>query len=209
MSNIISLEDFNANFTTSIRNIEKDHKDETGTYSYSVGFNVLCTPNNRTMYFEAHLDSNQAPPGTPESVVTNMAWLNLLPDVKTWASSVLTANSLLGSVYIPTIDFTNTSNINLSTFNSNFTTNVSRFEVYPKIAPSSWCVGYNVFKNTNSNDTMYYDTSVNVPTFAIQKSESEIMDIAWSNLKESVGHWAGLKLNTSQLLNTEVITTNW
>ena len=210
-SNVISLEDFHSNFVTHIRNVEEGHTDETGTYTYGVGFNVVCRPNNRVMYFEAHMNSNQAPIGTPEVDIVNTAWSNLLPDVKSWASSALTASNLIGSAYVPSLEFSNTSNIamDLSTYNSNFTTKVGRFEVYPATAPNSWCVGYNVFKNTDSNDTRYYDTNVRVTTFAIQRAETEIMDMAWSNLRDSIGQWAGVKNHASTLINTEFSTSNW
>ena len=210
-SNVISLEDFNANFVANIRNIEEGHTDETGTYTYGVGFNVVCKPNNRAMYFEAHMDSNQAPSGTPEVDIVNTAWSNLLPDIKTWATSALNSGSLLGSVYVPSLEFANTSNIamDLSTYNSNFTTKLARFEVHPATAPNSWCVGYNVCKNTDSNDSRYYDTNIRVNTFAIQRAETEIMDMAWSNIRESIGQWAGVKNKAFTMINSEFTTPNW
>lgn len=211
MSNVISLEDFNTNFITQIRSVEKDHTDETGTYTYGIGFNVVCKPNNRVMYFESHMNSNMAPSGTPEETVINMAWSNLLPDIKSWASSAITADSLQGSVYVPTLEFTNTSNIGIDvgTYNSNFTTKLGRFEVYPANNPRAWCIAYNVNKNSDSNNIRYFDTSVVVNTFAVQRAETEIMDMAWSNLRDTIGQWAGAKFQESSLLNTNLTFSNW
>lgn len=211
MSNVISLEDFNTNFITHIRSVERDHTDETGTYPYGVGFNVICKPNNRVMYFETHMDSNMAPSGTPEVNVVNIAWSNLLPDIKSWASAVISSSNLLGSIYTPTLEFANTSNIgiDLATYNSNFNTVLSRFEVYPATNPRSWCVAYNVNKIADSNETHYFDTSVIVNTFAVQRAETEIMDLAWSNMRDSIGQWAGVKMQESVMINTQFTSSNW
>jgi hypothetical protein len=204
----ISMQDFNNNFSVQIRSVEKDHTDETGTYPYGVGFNVICRPNSRTMYFESHLTSNMIPEGATESDAANIAWSNLLPDVKTWAGTALGANSLIGSTYVPTLNFSSNT-IDLSTYNSDFTTKVSRFEVYPQTAPSSWCVGFTAYKNSASNVFTYFDTNIKVSTFAITRAETEILDMGWSNLMGSFGSWAIAKESESTLLNTTFTSSNW
>jgi hypothetical protein len=210
-NNEISMQDFNDNFAIHIRSIEKDHTDETGVHPYGVGFNVICTTNRRCMFFEAHLTSNQIPEGALEVDIANIAWSNLLPDVKTWSKTALGAESLIGSSYIPSLDFASNPNpsIDLETYNSNFTTKVSRFEVYPQTSPNSWCVGFNVNKNTCSNNNAYFDTNIQVSTFAETRAETEILDMGWSNLRGAFGAWASTKDAEPVMLNTSFTSSNW
>jgi hypothetical protein len=210
MSNL-SLEDFNTNFVTEICSIEEGHTDEAGSFDYGVGFHVLCKPNRRVMYFEHHLSSNILPPGFGESDIVNAAWSNLLPTVKTWAEGAINSPSLLGAVYTPNSNlvFTTASNFTLADYNSNYTTSISRFDTYPRIEPTSWCVGFNVVRNANPAETMYVDTNVFVTTFALNKTEEELLDMAWSNVKENIGSWAESKNVKPTLLSTTYTSSNW
>ena len=190
MSNL-TLEDFNTNFITEICNIEEGHTDETGTFDYGVGFHVLCKPNMRVMYFEDHLNSNILPPGFAEGEIVNAAWSNLLPTVKTWAEGAITAPSLLGATYTPNsnLEFTNVVDFSLADFNSNYTTQIARFDTYPKIEPSSWCVGLNVIRNANPSDSMYIDTNVYVTTFALSKTEDGRLCLAHRMQSVNISRW--------------------
>ncbi len=47
----ISIEDFNTNFIVQIGSIAKPHIDETGVIPAVVGFNIMCSLNNRVQYF--------------------------------------------------------------------------------------------------------------------------------------------------------------
>lgn len=214
MSNI-SLEDFNNNFMTHIRGFEGEHTDETGTYDYGVGFNVVCNNNNRVMYFESHITSNMLPSNYTNSNIVDIAWSNVLPDVKTWATDVINSSNIIGQKYVPSVvansnlDFSTTSNLNYAYFSSNFNLSVSRMETYPKNNPSCWCVGFKASKSNNENIFLNIDTQVMVTTFAIFKAEQEILDIGWSNLKENYGQWAESICNQCSFLNTEYSTSNW
>lgn len=204
MSANISFENFDANFLTHIRAVEKNHSDETGVYDYGVGFNIVCTPNNRVMYFENHLNSNILPDPHSEKDIVDAAWSNLIPDIKSWASTALTANSLLGSLWTPGIEhaFNTVDDLSFSTFLDNFVIKIVRFGVYPPTDPKSWCVGFNISHNT-SGENMYIDTQVTVNTFAIQRAEEEILSMAFDKVKGSISQWAALKYTAPTLLNTE------
>lgn len=213
MSNI-AIEDFNTYFVTHVRNIEREHTDETGSYPYAVGFNVICTNNNRVMYFENHMNSNMVPASPSDQQLVDAAWSNLIPTVKTWATAVVNSSNILGTTFRPSAsnsnnDFTTTSNFNLGTFTSNFDLRLTRFEVYPPAKPSSWCVGFNVSSGSNAAVHMYIDTNVIVTTFANTLAETEIMELAWSNVKETVGKWAETKYVQPILINTVFMSSNW
>lgn len=215
MSNIISYVDFSNNFMTHIRGFEKAHQDESGTFDYAVGFNIVCKNNNRVEYFESHIMSNSLPSNYTTSNIVDVAWSNILPDVKTWASSVVSSSNILGMSFVPSIasnsnlDFSTTSNFSYNTFSSNFNLVVNRMETYPMNNPSCWCVGFLATKSNDHNTSLALDTQINVTTFALFKAEQEILDLGWSNLKEKYGLWAEKIYNDNLLLNTVYSTSNY
>jgi hypothetical protein len=206
----ITLEEFNNNFLTQIRSIETNHTDETGVYDYGVGFNVVCKLNNRVMYFEDHLSASILPVNHTEQDVVNAAWSNQTPRIKTWAEGAMTLQPLLGSTFTPSgDDFSFSNTFDLATYNSSFTTNVARFEVYPPTDPKSWVVGFQVVKTSNPEQSQYFDTGVFVTTFANTYAENEILSMGWSNLKDSIGTWAHEKNHIPALVNTVIVPQHW
>jgi hypothetical protein len=195
--------------------LKKIHTDETGTYDYGVGFNIICKNNNRLMYFESHVSSNILPPSFNDSNVVEAAWSNLLPNVKTWASIVIGSSNILGYNFTPSVatnsnlDFTTTNNFNYGKFNSNFFLKVSRMETYPSTNPWCWCVGFTASPKSNNSLTLTLDTTVKVNTFAIYKAEQEILDNGWSNLKEKYGQWAEPIYTENAFTNTLYSPSNW
>ena len=214
MSNI-SLEDFSTNFMTQIKGFEREHTDETGTYDFGVGFNVVCRNNNRVMYFESHLTSNMLPPGYTDSNIVDVAWSNVVEDVKTWTTDVISSSNILGLDFIPSVatdsnlDFSTTGDFSYATFSSNFSLKVNRMETYPANNPSCWCVGFKASKANDSSLSLTLDTTVNVITFAIFKAEQEILDLGWSNLKEQYGQWANRVYGESMFFNSYYSSSNW
>lgn len=214
MSNI-SLSSFNQNFMTHIRGFETDHTDGSGTYNYGIGFNVVCKNNNRVMYFEAHVGSNMLPSNYTESNVIDAGWSNVLPNVKTWATSVVNSSNILGLNFIPSVatnsnlDFMTTSNFVYSSFSSNFNVSVNKMATYPANNPSCWCVGFKVSKSNDPATMMLIDTQVTPTTFAIYKAEQEILDLGWSNVKEMIGQWAHPIYIQSQYLNKAYTPVTW
>jgi hypothetical protein len=214
MSNI-SISDFNDHFMTHIRGFETNHTDETGTYDYGVGFNVVCKDNNRVMYFEAHLLSNVLPVSYTDNDVVQVAWSNVLPDVKNWSSSVISSSNILGYNFTPSVatdsnlDFQTIDSYNYATYSNDYNTTVSRMETYPANNPSCWCVGFSAVSKNDSTTFMTIDTQVVVNTFEVYRAEQEILDLGWSNLKENIGAWAKIKSSQSQYINTAFTNSNW
>ena len=200
----ISIEDFNQNFLIHIRSIARPHVDETGIIPADVGINIVCIPNNRVQFFEHHImDQNVVDASTDQQLV-DLSWTALKSDIQTWATSAISQGNLIGHVYIPTSAFSNTyGNLNLSSYNTNFTTQINRFEVFPANEPNSWAVGFQI--TNNIGESMYANTLVSVETFAVTSTEQDIMDDAWDNLKDTIGTWASSKIGISSLINTTYV----
>lgn len=199
----ISIEDFNAHFIVNIRSIARPHIDETGTIPADVGINVICTLNNRVQFFEYHFTDQAVVDASTDQQLVDLAWAALKSDIQTWATTAFTQDNLIGYLYTPTSEFNNTyGNLNLTSYNLNYDTQINRFEVYPKNEPNSWCVGYHV-TNKNNNEHLYVDTLVSVTTFAITTAETDIMNDAWDNLKDRIGDWASSNIGTTSLINTD------
>jgi hypothetical protein len=197
----ISIESFNANFLIHIRSIAKPHIDETGIIPADIGFNIVCVPNNRVQFFEYHIMDQNVVDTSNDQQLVDIAWAALKSDIQTWASTAINKNNLIGYIYTPTSEFNNTfGNLNLTTYNTNFTTQINRFEVHPLQEPNSWSVGFQI---TNSiGESMYANTIVPVETFAVTSAEQDIMDNAWDNLKDSICIWASSNIGLSSLLNS-------
>lgn len=198
----ISIENFNTNFLIHVRSVARPHIDETGTIPADIGINVICVPNNRVQYFEYHFMDQGVVDASTDQQLIDLAWAALKSDIQTWATSVLNQSNLIGYTYVPTSEFSNTyGNLTLTSYNTNFTTQIARFEVHPPQEPNSWCVGFNI-NNVNNHEHMYIDTRVTVETFAVTSAEADIMDDAWDNVKNTVGDWASSKIGISNLINT-------
>ena len=205
----ISLEDFNANFKVQIRNIAVPHVDETGIIPASVGFNVICLNNGRVQFFESHIsDQNIVNTYTSQQLV-DYAWSQVKSQVNTWATTAISDSNLIGYVYTPITDFNlSFPNMNLATFNQNYTMKIARFEVYPANDPYSWCIGFSITNNLN-NSNLYISTNVAVETFSVTYAELELMNSAWNQIKDTIGTWASEKLMYSSLVNTEYTPSNF
>lgn len=198
----ISIEDFNTNFIVQISTIAIPHIDASGTVPAVVGLNIICTTNNRVQYFEYHFVDQNLVDGFTLQELINYAWTQMKTDINTWAYNILSESNLIGFIYVPTSNFNTTfANMNLATFNENYTIKIYRFEVYPRNNPSGWCVGFNITNNTNKV-YIFVDTTVTVNTFNILQTETDIMNAAWDQLKDYIGSWASDKLLYSSLINT-------
>lgn len=196
----ISIEDFNANFLIHIRDLSRPHIDKTGTIPASVGFNIVCIPNNRVQFFEYHFNDQDLVDTSTDQILVDLAWTALKSDINMWADTVINKTNLIGYVYTPINNFDGI--LTLSQFNTFFEVNILNFEVYPANQPHSWRVGFNIINKFNNDDKMQIFTKVTVNTFAITSAEEDIMHEAWQNVKELVSNWANSKINTSNLINT-------
>lgn len=207
----LTYQEFQDNFVVSIRNFQSPHEDEAGHFDYAVGFNVVCNNNRRTNYFGKHMMSNDVPIVNPtQNDVVNVAWDLLSTDIRAWASEVVGSSNLFNSPYIPNsnLDLMN-SNLSLDAYNSNFTTMLARFDVYPASQPTCWCVGFNITHKDNPSTARYIDSQVRIDMFDNDKTEAELLDMGWSNVREAVGNWAEGVLSTSPLVVSEFTPAPW
>lgn len=191
----ISYQDFVNNFTIKIKSIRIPHIDETGNYPASVGLLVICKKNTRIGYFEYHFTDTEYVSNATQSTLVNYAWSQLKTNIQTWATDVISLAEFYNYPYVPTVEFSNTyPNLNLSSYNQNFTTFIQRFEPVPSNDPVGWCVGFNS-KNNNNDDHFYVDTVVNISSFNIPQLENSIINDAWLQIKDVIATWASEHLS--------------
>lgn len=89
--------------------------------------------------------------------------------------------------------------ISIEHFHENYTVKIVRYELYPVNEPTSWCVGYSIVNNNNSY-TMYVDTTVPLDKM---KTNEDVLNDAWENVKSQVTAWVKTVQCKSSLLNCE------
>lgn len=75
---------------------------------------------------------------------------------------------------------------------------VVRFELYPAEQPTCYCVG---FSETYRNRTKYGDCQVPLSD-ASGKTDDEIAQLAWENIKESFQFWRDSVANVAPILGS-------
>jgi hypothetical protein len=193
MSNL-SVEDFNANFSTKINKFMKENDQVCCT-----GFKIVCTPNNRKFYMQTCVETLS--PDLTETQIVDAGWSNLLPHVKTWAGEIISASNIVDIPFTP-------SNISLSNYTEKFDTIINKLDTYPENSPYCWCVAFNSVYKENPMYTKYVDTQVRVD-MEQYTSEETIMNIGWDQVKGQIESWASDVMNTPTLLNTMYSTSNW
>ena len=195
---------FKNNFTTTINTIETPRTDSTGTHPGSVGFNITCNTNNRRNYFEYHILTQDVIDNNTVPEIIDLAWENLCSTVNKWALSINTSNTLLGSTFVPQEpddEFSPETNINLTTFNTNYIVNISNYYVYPTNTPNCWIINFYI-KNINNNEYMNINAQVPIDSFTNFIEDNIIINKGWNIIKNQVGNWAYNKLGLSNLINT-------
>jgi hypothetical protein len=84
---------------------------------------------------------------------------------------------------------TSSTDFDLTTFVSKFTTTLTRYELYPVDKPSCYVVGFATTYKDDSRRAFYRDTQVPL-TDAADLTESEIINAGWLAIKDSVSTWA-------------------
>ena len=197
----ITLNEFIDNFSTMISTIDTPHIDETGTFPGSIGFIITCNSNLRKNYFEYHLPSLDIITSNSYSNIVDIAWSNLSSNINEWATTIITSNTLINSIFIPQDEFLESTNINLTTFNANYMVNIRNIYIYPTNTPTCWLVNFSIF-NINNNEFMNINSQVPIDTFSTITTDSYVITRAWNNVKNQVGNWAYSKLLESPLINT-------
>lgn len=185
---MISLEDFNANFSTTICRFSREQDQ-----SCCTGFKVKSLTSNKIFYMQTCV-ADSAPDAT-ESDIVNTGWTQVLPHIKTWATEVVNGTN---SAFVPPAPFDT----------EKFDVRVDRYDTYPEKTPYCWCVGFTCVSKSNPTLVKYIDTQVSV-NMEEYTPEQQIVSTAWDNVKAQYESWATEALNTSALLNTSFTSSNW
>ncbi len=195
----ITLENFNNSFNVRI----VDYKVQPNSSNVSVYYEVRCFVNNRVSVHVAVVDVTQLSEGYTTNDVIETGWQLVKDTVNSWATSNVTKTSL--SIFTPA---TTTNAISLSDFNNNFIVRMARFELYPQVQPSSWCIGFHVYSTTKDNISMYFDCSLSIEQYCNDTRCLDIATAAWETLKDNICGWAATEFVKTNLLNTTYTPTD-
>lgn len=198
MSAPITLENFNTNFVVRVASYEPDVENDL----VKIVFEVKCVLNGRVGVFISDVDTTALPSEYTNEDVLNAAWEDVMDTVNPWASTQIEKEVL--SLYVPT---STTDSITLTNFNNNFTVHVSRYELYPQTAPTSWCVGFRA-TSTASGSVLYVDGTVPIQDFCNNVTCISVATSVWDSLKTRICSWAEGELNKPVLLNTTYVPTD-
>lgn len=198
MSTPMSLEDFNRDFVVRIAS----YTTSTETTIVHVVFEVKCTVNHRVGAFMTDVDTTTLTEGYTTDDVVNVAWDTVKSDVNPWAVINVQHDTL--TAFTPQ---TTTSDISVTDFNTYFTVSVGRYELYPSISPSSWCVAFTVCATDKPDIKMYLDSNVPVNDWCNNVFCVDVVTAVWDKLKVPICSWAANELIKSQVLNTTYVPT--
>ena len=198
----IYVNEFNNNFTTVIYNIIQPPEVVNNSNIVSIAFDIICKNNNRTNFFQYDItDADFLSSNTSTCKLVDHAWSNLCSNINLWASDIITSNTLINSIYTPTVDFSANAGITLDVYNSNYSTSINNIYVYPPQQPISWIVGYTITNNVN-NRIYNVNSAINVETFLSPYYDIDLLNDGWLIVKEEIGKWALNNLQSSPLIGT-------
>ena len=174
----ISLQDFLQNF--SVRVVE--YKTELNSI-ITVHYEVRCIINNRLSIHIASVDVSELEEYTSADVL-DLAWDEVKTNVTNWATTNISNPPLIN--FTPQ---TSTGSISLTDLNNNFSISISRWELYPKDRPSSWCIGFLMTKN-GADKKKYLDCSIPFTNLCNNTLCLDIITAAWDVIKPSFCAWA-------------------
>lgn len=188
----MNLTDFNTNFTVTIVAF-----DDT-TSNVSVHFKVKCNVNDRVSLHTAVADTTLLSEEYTDNDVVTAAWNTIKTTVNTWASFNITEDP------VSVLTITSTSNaISLSTFNTNFTVKVTRFEMIPSINPTHWSIHLLIYDTSTPSLSTYYEGLVPLTSeYCNNTLCSDIADAAWELVKNQACDWASQNLPTESVVDT-------
>lgn len=194
MSTPMTLQDFTTNFVVRI----VDYKD-LGNDTVKVVFEVKCIVNNRVGVFIADVDTTSLDEGFTHQDVVDAAWNLQKTNVNDWSVTNLPHEVL--SAYTP-LSVADNSPITLTDFNNNFTVNVQRYELYPQVNPTSWCVGFSIHKTNDADINMYVDGTVPIESQCNNVLCVTVAGAVWDTIKANVCNWAAVELQKISLIDT-------
>jgi hypothetical protein len=189
----ITIEDFNANFVVRIVN----YSPVSNTSTVDVEFEVKCTVNNRVIIHKTNVDTSLLVEPFTTSDVTDVAWDNVQSNVNAWATTNVASEII--STYEPS---TSTDDISLTDFNNNFTVKVTRFELYPPINPTHWCIGFFTSSDSHPEQNIYRDCSLSTVDYCNNTLCMDIVDGGWALLKQGICAWAATEFAKSSIIDT-------
>jgi len=193
----MTLELFNNNFV--VRVVEYKELVDVPT-TLKVSYEVKCSTNNRVGVFITEVDTTTLSEGFTQSDVTTAAWDNLKTTVTAWAEVMFPKPQF--TFY--TIEST-TDAISLQDFTDNFKAQIIRFELYPKVSPSSWCIGFYVFSTTKPGVNMFIDGNVGLDDYCNNVLCKTVAGAVWDSVKERICSWAASELEKPIALNTQFV----
>lgn len=199
MSTPITLEEFTTYFIVRVVNYK-----DLGNDTIKVAFEVKCIVNNRVGIFIAEVDTTNLDEGYTQQDVVDAAWELQKTNVNDW--SVVNLPHEVLSAYTP-VSVPDNSAITLTEFNNSFTVSVRRYELYPEIAPTKWCVGFQIHKNDNTSINMYIDGSVPVETQCNNVLCVAVVGAVWDTIKTNVCTWAATQLAKATVIDTTFTPT--
>lgn len=199
MTQPMPLQYFNDNFVVRVA----DYSDVVNTPdTVHVVFEVLCTSNKRVGAFIADIDTTTLSQGFTQADVLEAAWTEVKSDVNDWALV-----NIEHTQYIAYDPPSTTSAITLQDFNDNFSVQLTRYELYPKVSPSSWCIGFYVYSSTRPGVNMFIDGIVPVGDFCNNVFCVNVAAAVWDTLKDRICTWAAAELEKPQVVNTVYVPT--
>lgn len=198
MSTPMSLEDFNRDFVVRIASFTASPD----TTTVHVVFEVKCTANHRVGAFMTDVDTATLNAGHSTDDVVNAAWDAVKATVNPWV--VINVQHEILTAFTPQ---TTTDDISISDFNTYFTVHVGRYELYPTVSPTSWCVAFTVFITDKPDVKMYLDSNVPVNDWCNNVFCVDVVTAVWEKLKAPICTWAASELVKSHVLNTTYVPT--
>ncbi len=142
------------------------------------------------------VDTTQLTPGYTHENIISTAWESVKTDANAWGVFNVVETRLTE------LTVTSTSNaIDVSTFNTNFSVKIIRFELVPPINPTNWCIGFTVCAINNEFTCNNYEGLIPLSqNYCNNTVCSNIADSAWEIVKDNVCEWAVAKLPTQDVL---------
>lgn len=194
------LENFNANFTVRVA----DYKELVDTpNTVKVIYEVTCNSNRRVGVFISDIDTTTLSEGFTNSDVLEAAWDEVKASVNDWAD----VNIQQGQYTSFTVPST-TQAITLQDFNDNFNVQLIRYELYPKVSPSTWCVGFYLYSSTRPGVNMFIDGNVAIEDFCNNVLCVTVTEAVWNTIKERVCSWAADELAKPSVINSTFVPTS-
>ena len=163
-------------------------------------YEVLCTSNKRIGVFISDVDTTTLASGFTNADVLEAAWDEVKSDVKDWSDV-----NIAHTQYILYTVQSTTESITLQDFNDNFTVQLVRYEVYPKVSPSSWCIGFYIYSSTRPGVNMFIDGTVPIADFCNNVLCESVTGAVWNLIKERVCSWAAAELAKPSVVNTTFV----